>query len=71
MDNLVNLFIDNGYCLCKANEEANDIFESGNVILTFGKTLIEIFRFIPAENNNNNNPNNNNQNNKNKLKKKK
>ena len=53
----------------------NDIFESGNVILSFGKTLIEIFRFEQAQNNNNNkiekkyeiplnnnnNPNNNNE----------
>ena len=49
----------------------NDIFESGNVILSFGKTLIEIFSFEQAQNNNNNININNNQNNNNKKKKKK
>ena len=48
----------------------NDIFESGNVILSFGKTLIEIFRFEQAQNNNNNININNNQNNNNKIAKK-
>ena len=49
----------------------NDIFESGNVILSFGKTLIEIFRFEQAQNNNNNiNINNNQNNNNNKIEKK-
>ena len=43
----------------------NDIFESGNVILSFGKTLIEIFSFEQAQNNNNNININNNQNNNN------
>ena len=38
-------------------ENPNDIFEYGNVILTFGKNLIEIFCF--SQNNNNNNNNNN------------
>ena len=48
----------------------NDIFESGNVILSFGKTLIEIFSFEQAQNNNNNININNNQNNNNKIAKK-
>ena len=48
----------------------NDIFESGNVILSFGKTLIEIFSFEQAQNNNNNININNNQNNNNKIEKK-
>ena len=49
----------------------NDIFESGNVILSFGKTLIEIFSVEQAQNNNNNiNINNNQNNNNNKIEKK-
>ena len=63
--NYIGIYNDNGYFVCEAKEMPNDIFESGNVILSFGKTLIEIFSFEHDQNNNNNNININNQNNNN------
>ena len=68
--NYIAIYNNQGYCTCESKETPNDIFESGNVILSFGKTLIEIFVFNQGQNNNNNNTNNNNQNNNNKLEKK-
>ena len=68
--NYIGIFNNDGYSVCDAKEQPNDIFESGNVILSFGKTLIEIFSFGQAQTNNINNINNNNQNNNNKLEKK-
>ena len=69
--NYIGIYNNDGYFVCESKEQPNDIFESGNVILSFGKTLIEIFSFGQAQNNNNNNINNNNQNNNNnKLEKK-
>ena len=69
--NYIGIYNNDGYFVCEAKEQPNDIFESDNVILSFGKTLIEIFSFEHAQNNNNNNINNNNQiNNNNKIEKK-
>ena len=68
--NYIAIYNNQGYCTCEAKETPNDIFESGNVILSFGKTLIEVFVFNQVQNNNNNNTNNNNQNNNNKIEKK-
>ena len=62
------IFNDYGYCFCEAKETPNDIFESDNVIITFGKSLIEIFYY--SQNNNNNQTNNDNNNNNNNLVKK-
>ena len=68
--NYIGIYNNQGHCACESKETPNDIFESGNVILSFGKTLIEIFVYNQVQNNNNNNTNNNNQNNNNKLEKK-
>ena len=57
--NYIAIYNNQGYCTCESKETPNDIFESGNVILSFGKTLIEIFVFNQVQNNNNNNTNNN------------
>lgn len=53
------IYNDQGYFLCDAKDSPNDIFESDNTIVTFGKNFIEFF-FFSKNNNNNNNPNNNN-----------
>ena len=52
----------------------NDIFENGNIIVTVGKDIIEIFEYSQnndnnnnSNNNNSNNSNNNNSNNNNKI----
>ena len=49
------------FFLCEVKNSPNDIFESGNIILTFGKNNIEIFSFSQINNNNDINNNNNNQ----------
>ena len=59
------IFNDYGYCFCEAKEIPNDIFQSDNVIISFGKSLIEIFYY--SQNNNNNNNNNNQTNNNNNI----
>ena len=57
------IYNDQGYTLCEAKIKPNDIFENGNIIVSVGKNIIEVFEF--SQNNDNNN------NNKNKLEKKK
>ena len=57
--NYVVIYNDQGYFLCESKDSPNDIFESDNTIVTFGKNFIEFF-FFSKNNNNNNNPNNNN-----------
>ena len=59
--NYVVIYNADGYFFCKAKENPNDIFESGNIIVTFGKSCIEIFKFSHINNDNNNNNNDNNQ----------
>ncbi len=67
---------DKGAFLCEAGTKPNDIFENGNIIITVGKGLIEVFQYdpdftendkaiikkasIPLNNDNSNNDNNNN-----------
>ena len=57
------IYNDQGYCSCDAKNKPNDIFESGNIIVTVGKNIMEVFEFSKNNDNNNNN-------NKNKLIKK-
>ena len=59
--NYVVIYNADGYFYEKAKENPNDIFESGNIIVTFGKSYIEIFKFSHINNDNNNNNNDNNQ----------
>ena len=68
--NFIVVYNVDGYFFCKAKENPNDIFESGNIIVTFGKNYIEIFKFSHINNDNNNINNNNNSNVKAKLEKK-
>ena len=56
------IYNDQGYTLCEAKIKPNDIFENGNIIVSVGKNIIEVFEFTQ---------NNDNNNNKNKLEKKK
>ena len=35
--NFIVVYNVDGYFFCKAKENPNDIFESGNIIVTFGK----------------------------------
>ena len=51
---------DQGSCSCEAKDFPNDILESGNVIVSFGKNYIEFFNFSQVNNDNNNEFNNNN-----------
>ena len=60
------------YFLCDAKNKPNEIFENGNIIITFGKEIMEVFEFTQNNDNsnnlikkyeiniNNNEPNNNN-----------
>ena len=60
---------DQGSCSCEAKDFPNDILESGNVIVSFGKNYIEFFNFSQVNNNDNNNEFNNNNNITNRLEK--
>lgn len=52
---MIVIFNDQGKCFCESKDFANAIFESGNVIVTFGQNFIEIFSFSQIQSNNNNN----------------
>ena len=70
--NSIVIYNDQGFCLCDAKNKPNDIFESGNIIITVGKNIMEVFEFSQINNNNslikkteiNIDNNNNNTNNK-------
>ena len=69
MKNSIAIFNDKGTCIQDINDKPNDIFLSGNIIVTFGKK-IEVFELSFNNNNNTltkkreiNNDNNNNNNN--------
>ena len=47
------IYNDQGYCICEAKDYPNDLLESGNVIVSFGKNFIEFFNFSQINNNNN------------------
>ena len=51
--NSIVIYNDQGYCLCDANIKPNDIFESGNIIITVGKKIMEVFEFSQINNKNN------------------
>ena len=53
--NFIAVYNADGYFLCETKDDINDILESGNIILTFGKNFIEIFNFSRNNNNDNNN----------------
>ena len=52
------LYNDQGFCICETKDYPNDILESGNVIVSFGKNYIEFFKFSQSNNNDINNNNN-------------
>ena len=51
--NSIVIYNDQGFCLCDAKNKPNDIFESGNIIITVGKNNMEVFEFSQINNNNN------------------
>ena len=55
--NSIVIYNDDGCFNCEAKIKPNDIFESGNIIVTVGKNIMEIFQF--SKNNDNTNDNNN------------
>ena len=55
--NSIVIYNDQGYCSCETKNNPNDIFESGNIIVTVGRNIMEVFEF--SQNNNDNDNNNN------------
>ena len=56
--NFIAIFNDQGLFTCQTKDSPNDILESDNIIVTFGKNFIEFFSFSQIVNNNDINDNN-------------
>ena len=50
--NLIAIYNDQGYFTCQSKDYPNDILESDNIIVTFGKNFIEFFSFSQIIDNN-------------------
>ena len=53
--NSIVVYNDQGFTLCDAKIEPNDIFEDGNTIITVGKNIMEVFVYSKNSDNNHNN----------------
>ena len=51
--NYLVIYNNQGYYTCDIKEKPNDIFESGNIIVTVEKNIVEVFEFSQDNNNNN------------------
>ena len=56
--NFIAIYNDQGLFTCQTKDSPNDILESDNIIVTFGKNFIEFFSFSQIFNNNDINDNN-------------
>ena len=50
--NYLVIYNNQGYYTCDIKEKPNDIFESGNIIVTVEKNIVEVFEFSQDNNNN-------------------
>ncbi len=55
--NFIAIFNDQGFFTCQTKDSPNDILESDNIIVTFGKNFIEFFSYSQIIDNNNINNN--------------